>query len=193
MAQKEKLEKEAEDIREIIEGKGVSGGGKDGAASEGMESGGTKKKKLIVIAAAALVVIAGGGGGTYFFLGRSEPVEEPVAEEPAIPVEPKPILVPMKTVVAPLTENDSVTGYVYFDLNIEVADAETESTVKDKLPVLRDAFARDLYSVSIADPKMPGRADVPAIQARLLEDARKVFGADAIKQIYVSHVTYSGV
>jgi flagellar protein FliL len=161
-------------------------------SEESAPSGG-KKKLIIIIAAAALVLIVGGGGGAYFFLGRSEPVEEPVVEEPALPVEAKPILVLVRKVVAPVAENGSVTGYVYLDLNVEVADEETAQKLKDEMPVLRDAFARDLYSNSIADPNAPGRADVSAIQARLLEAARKVFGADAIRQMYVSNVTYSGL
>ena len=35
-------------------------------------------------------------------------------------------------------------------------------------------------------------ADVPAIQSRLLKVARQVFGDEAIKQIYVSKVSYVG-
>ena len=170
--------------------KPVSGDTDD--SEESPKSGG--KKKLIVIGAVALILIAGGGAGAYFFLGRSEPpAEQEVAEEPALPVEAKPILVPVKTVVAPLIEKGSVVGYVYFDLNIEVADEEVAQKLNDQLPVLRDLFARNLYDTSIADPKSPGRADIPAIQARLLEDARRTYGAEAIKQIYVAQVKYTGL
>jgi len=157
---------------------------------EGPSGGG--KKKLIIIGAVAAVLLIGGGAGAYFFLGQKAPEETPVAAEPEIPVEANPILVSVEHVTAPLTKDGNVGGYVYLNLSVEVGDEEADQTVKDNLPKLRAAFAADLYGDSIADPKASDRADLPAIQARLLKVARRVFGDEAIKQIYVSKVTYVG-
>ena len=158
--------------------------------AESAASGGGKKK-LIIIGAAVAVLLIGGGGAAYFFLGHSKaPEEAPVAAEPEIPVEATPVLVSIQHVTAPMTKDGAVSGYVYLDLSIEVGDEQLEQTVKDNMPKLRAAFATDLYGQSIVDPKAPERADVPAIQARLLKVAKHVFGDEAIKQIYVSKVTY---
>jgi flagellar FliL protein len=163
----------------------------DDAEDEGKPSGG--KKKLIIIGAAVVVLLIGGGGAAYFFLGHDKaPEEAPVAAEPEIPIEANPVLVSVPRITAPMTKDGAVSGYVYLDLNIEVSDEQLEQTVKDNMPKLRAAFATDLYGQSIVDPKAPDRADVPAIQARLLEVAKHVFGDEAIKKIYVSKVTYVG-
>jgi flagellar FliL protein len=184
------IDQEAEDVREAIEGRR---GGKGGDAAGGGEAGsGGGKKKLILIGAVVAVLSIGGGAGAYFFLGHKAPEEAPVAAEPEIPVEANPILVSIERVTAPMTKGGDVSGYVYLSLNIEVADEETEQTVKDNMPKLRAAFATDLYGASIVDPKEPDRADVSAIQARLLKVAKQVFGDEAIKQIYVSKVSYVG-
>ena len=192
----EDLERRSKGVKGAIDartakGKAVSEAAE--AADEAEEDGaGGGKKKLIIIGAVAAVLLIGGGGGAYFFLGHKAPEEAPVAAEPEIPVEANPILVSIEHVTAPLTKDGDVSGYVYLNLSVEVGDEEAENTVKDNLPRLRAAFATELYGQSIADPQASDRADVPAIQARLLKVARHVFGDEAIKQIYVSKVTYVG-
>lgn len=167
-------------------------GGDDAGTDDGEAGGGKKKKLIIVGAAVAVLLIGGGGAGAYFLLGHKAPEEAPVAAEPEISVEANPILVSVERISAPLTKDGKVSGYVYLNLNIEVADEEAGQAVHDNMPKLRAAFAADLYGASIADPKEPDRADIPAIQSRLLKVARHVFSDEAIKKIYVSKVSYAG-
>ena len=192
MANEREIDQQAEDVRIAIEGKRGSAAGEDASLEDG-EAGGGKKKKLIIIGVAAAVLLIGGGGaGAYFLLGHKAPEETPVAVEPEIPVEASPILVSIERVTAPLTKDGDISGYVYLNLSVEVGDEEAENTVKDNLPRLRAAFATELYGQSITDPQASDRADVSAIQSRLLKVARQVFGDEAIKQIYVSKVSYVG-
>ena len=179
MAKNDDLERRPDDVRADLD------------EDEVTEAGG-KKKLIIIIAAALVVLLAGGGAGAYLFLGHKKPPEKPVAAKSDVPVEPVPILVEVPHVMAPLTKNGDIVAYVYLDLKIEVADEMTKQTVSDNLPRLRDAFVRDLNGSSNADPNNPDRADIQAIQARLLQDARQVFGEDVIKQVYVQHVSYTG-
>lgn len=150
------------------------------------------KTKLIVISAAAVFLLIAVGAGTYLYFAHPKKPEEPAKpEEAALPVEAKPILVSVDHVVAPLTRNGEVSGYAYLNVNIEVADQATAQAVKDNLPRIRASFAQDLYDRSITDPQNPERADIEAVRARLLGDARTVFGADAVKQVYIVQVQYS--
>ena len=164
----------------------------DGREEGGKTRGG--KTKLIIIALAAAFLLVAGGAGAYLYFAHAKHPEKQVAKkkkEDALPVEPDPILVKVDNIVAPLTHKGDVSAYVYLSVNIQVKDEPTAEKIKSNLPRLRDAFARDLYDRSIADPKEPAHADISGIQARLLKDAKRVFGADAVNHVYIAHVQYA--
>ena len=53
--------------------------------------------------------------------------------------------------------------------------------VRDKLAFIQDAFVRDVNGDAVAKPDDPEKVDMPALEARLLADARKVMGAGKVK------------
>jgi flagellar basal body-associated protein FliL len=161
----------------------------DAAEAQEEQKGG--KGKLIIIAAAAVCLLIAGGAGTYLYLAHPKKQEEAAAKkEDTLPVEEAPILVKVENIVAPLTKNGDVVSYVYIDVNLEVADEPLVQQIKDNMPRLRNVIAQDLYDRSIADPKEPSRADVSGIQTRLLSDAKQVFGAESVKQVYILQAHY---
>lgn len=161
--------------------------GEETEAGQDGEGGFFAKNKLILIVAggALLLLLAAGGGVAYVFLGSSG--EETVVEEaePSLPVEPLPILVEVRGVLAPIVENGMLTAHYHLDLNIQVPDRERETEVKLHMPKLRDAMARSLYAHSIANPEKPGTADLDSARARLLAAARKALGEEAVTDLYI--------
>jgi flagellar basal body-associated protein FliL len=159
------------------------------SAETSAEQKGGKSKLIIIIAAVVFLLIAG-GAGTYLYLAHPKEPEKEAQKEDAIPVEAAPILVKVENIVAPLTRQGDVISYVYMDVNLQVADEAMVQEIEDNMPRLRSVIAADLYDRSIADPKAPTRADVSGIQARLLKDAKQVFGADSVSQVYILQVRY---
>ncbi len=107
-----KIDEEAKDVREAIEGKdGKAGkggskgrcrGGGSGRVRQGQEEAADHRGGRPVL------LLGGGGAAAYFLLGHKPAEEAPVAAEPAIPVEADPILVTIERVTAPMTSGGTV-------------------------------------------------------------------------------------
>ena len=60
--------------------------------------------------------------------------------------------------------------------------------VRDKLPFIQDTMVRDVNGDGVATAADPEQVDIPALEARLLADARKVMGGGKVKLITVCTV-----
>jgi hypothetical protein len=91
--------------------------------------------------------------------------------------------------MAPLEKDGTLYGYAYITSCVVVSSESAISQIGDKIPYIQDAFVRDVNATPITKPGDDGNpvVDAPALQARLLADARRVMGKDnKIRQLVIT-------
>lgn len=97
--------------------------------------------------------------------------------------------VDMPYLMAPVTgEDGKLTGYAYISSRLTAASGAAVLTVREKLPFIQDAFVRDVNDHQVTPSGQPDQVDMPALEARLLADARGVVGAGKVKAITICTV-----
>jgi len=97
--------------------------------------------------------------------------------------------VDMPFLMAPLTNAEGkLTGYAYIATRLTAMSDTFALAVRDKLPFIQDTMVRDVNGDGVATPADPEQVDIPALEARLLADARKVMGNGKVKLITVCTV-----
>jgi hypothetical protein len=95
----------------------------------------------------------------------------------------------MPFLMAPLTNADGkLTGYAYIATRLTAITDVFALAVRDKLPFIQDIMVRDVNGDGVAAPDDPEQVNIPALESRLLVDARKVMGTGKVKQITVCTV-----
>lgn len=94
--------------------------------------------------------------------------------------------VEMPFLMAPLTASDGkLSGYAYISMRLTATSAAGALDVRDKIAFIQDAFVRDVNGASVTKPSDPGTVDNPALEGRLLADARKVMGLGKVASIAI--------
>lgn len=97
--------------------------------------------------------------------------------------------VEMPFLMAPLVDADGkLNGYAYISSRLTASSGGAALTVRDKLPFIQDVFVRDVNTRQVTAADRPEEVDIPALEARLLADARKVMGASKVKTITICTV-----
>jgi hypothetical protein len=97
--------------------------------------------------------------------------------------------VEMPFLMAPMNDADGkLSGYAYISSLLVAAGPTAALAVRDKLAFLQDAFVRDVNAASVAPPADPARIDIPAVQTRLLADAKRIMGAAKVTAVLVCTV-----
>jgi hypothetical protein len=97
--------------------------------------------------------------------------------------------VDMPFLMAPMTNAEGkLTGYAYISSRLTATSEGVVTDVREKLPFIQDLMVRNVNNAGVAAHDDPEKVDIPAIEARLLADARKVMGAGKVKQIIVCTV-----
>lgn len=109
--------------------------------------------------------------------GEPAPSEKPGA--PGTNVE-------MPFLMAPMTGRDGkLSGYAYISTRLTATSAAGALDVRDKIAFIQDAFVRDVNGAGVASATDPNIVDNPALEARLLTDARRVMGAGKVASIAI--------
>ncbi len=138
------------------------------------------KKAVIGI---VVLLLLGGGAGAWFFLGGGEDkgAEEQVSSSP-------PVYVKLNTLMVPVIRRNRIEGHITLDVAIEVPDQTTKAKVELSLVRLRDAFLTELQAV-IARRRLDGRSlYLPDIKKRLTIAAKRVVGAERVRDVLVQSV-----
>lgn len=94
--------------------------------------------------------------------------------------------VEMPFLMAPLVGGDgNLSGYAYISTRLTAASAAGALDVRDKIAFIQDAFVRDVNHATIAKATDPGTVDNPALEARLLADAKRVMGPGKVASIAI--------
>ncbi|MDT8758494.1 flagellar basal body-associated FliL family protein [Sphingomonas psychrotolerans] len=154
------------------------------------------KKKLIIIGAAAGVLLLGGGGGAAMMLSGGSAKAEAPAEghgEEAAPEaegghgggegESKEAFVDVPAMVVNLRSPDGASRFLKIHFMIVPGPKGSPETLKDKLPLILDAYQPFLRELRPED--LAGSAAVFRIKEEMLVRATEVSGAGMVKDILI--------
>lgn len=97
--------------------------------------------------------------------------------------------VEMPYLMAPMTGSDGkLTGYAYISSRLTATSDTYALAVRNKLAFIQDAFVRDVNGAGVGKPDDNSAVDQPALEARLLADARRVMGVGAVASIALVQV-----
>ena len=145
-------------------------------------------KKLLLIFGLLLML----GGGTvsslkFLKLGPfqgDEVVEEKQEEE----VDDTTMFVDMEPLAIPIFQGNRVAATVQIQVKLETNGKDNVKKIKRIMPVITDAFVRDLHSFMPRLLKAEERIDVLIIKQRLQLISNKVAGKGLIKNVLVQSV-----
>jgi hypothetical protein len=97
--------------------------------------------------------------------------------------------VDMPYVMAPMTDADGkLVGYAYISGRLTATSDVNALAIRNKLAFIQDAFVRDVNGARVAKADDGTTLDQPALEARLVADAKRVMGAGAIASIALVQV-----
>ncbi|WP_066723646.1 flagellar basal body-associated FliL family protein [Sphingomonas pituitosa] len=161
-----------------------------------------KKKKLIIIGAATAAALTLGGGGAAFFMGgKSTAKTEAHGEEAAAADEAhgegeaakegeggkegegKGKFVDVPTVSVNLRSPDGAPRFLKLHLMLVPGPKTTDAALKDKLPVVLDAYQPFLRELRPED--LGGSAAVFRLKEELMVRATRVLGPGMVKEVLI--------
>lgn len=158
-----------------------------------------KKKKLIIIGAATVAALTLGGGGAAFFMGGKSATKAEAAhgEEAAADAghgegdakdekggegkEAKFVDVP--TISVNLRSPDGSARFLKLHLMLVPGPKTTDTALKDKLPVVLDAYQPFLRELRPED--LGGSAAVFRLKEELIVRATRVLGPGMVKEVLI--------
>ena len=155
------------------------------------------KKKLIIIGAAAGVLLLGGGGGAAMMLsggsakaetaaeghGEEAPAESESGGHGGAEGESKEAFVDVPAMVVNLRSPDGASRFLKLHFMIVPGAKGTPETLKDKLPLILDAYQPFLRELRPED--LAGSAAVFRIKEEMLVRATEVTGPGMVKDILI--------
>jgi hypothetical protein len=95
----------------------------------------------------------------------------------------------MPFLMAPLTGVDGkLSGYAYVSSRLTATSEAGANEAREKIAFIQDAFVRDVNKTQIATSGDPVTVNNPALETRLLADARRVVGAAKIASVAIVQV-----
>ena len=145
-------------------------------------------KKLLLIFG-LLVMLCGGTVSALKFL-KLGPFqgEEVVEEKPEEQVEATILLVDMEPLAIPIFQGNKVAATVQIEVKLVTNGKDNVERIKQIMPVITNAFVRDLHSFMPRLLKAEERIDVLIIKQRLQLISNKVAGKGLIKNVLVQSV-----
>ena len=145
-------------------------------------------KKLLLIFG-LLVMLCGGTVSALKFL-KLGPFqgEEVVEEKPEEQVEATILFVDMEPLAIPIFQGNRVAATVQIEVKLVTNSKDNVERIKQIMPVITNAFVRDLHSFMPRLLKAEERIDVLIIKQRLQLISNKVAGKGLIKNVLVQSV-----
>ena len=145
-------------------------------------------KKLLLIFG-LLVMLCGGTVSVLKFLKLGPFQEEEVVEEkPEEQVEATILFVDMEPLAIPIFKGNRVAATVQIEVKLVTNGKDNVERIKKIMPVITNAFVRDLHSFMPRVLKAEERIDVLIIKQRLQLISNKVAGKGLIKNVLVQSV-----
>jgi flagellar protein FliL len=145
-----------------------------------------KKKKLIIIGAATVAALTLGGGGAAFFVGGKSATKAEAAhgeEASADEGHGEGKFVDVPTVSVNLRSPDGSARFLKLHLMLVPGPKTTETALKDKLPIVLDAYQPFLRELRPED--LGGSAAVFRLKEELMVRATRVLGPGMVKEVLI--------
>lgn len=150
--------------------------------------------KIIGIGAIMLLLIAGGVGAMVFLgigpFGQFNPFEKPAEDEQSKEEQEalkRPSYMDMEVFSVPVMVEDKKPILVHLMIKLEV-NREKRLEITHSMPVLRDAFLRDLLvflPIHMADGR---HVDAHAVTGRFMRIAERMYGPGVVRNIMVKEL-----
>ncbi|MBN2753065.1 MAG: hypothetical protein JXQ84_10200 [Rhodospirillaceae bacterium] len=146
-------------------------------------------KRVLIIVVVALLLSAGVGVGVYVFapslLGVEKTADAAPEPPPSVVEAPKkPSLVHMATIDVPIVSDGVIDRQVHFTVLLITAP-ESQVTVQDGLPRLRNAFIQFAYAAFPQQFEKGGHMELPRLKVSLKQIAQRLFGGDVIHDVLI--------
>ena len=145
--------------------------------------------KKILLIFGLLVMLCGGTVSALKFL-KLGPFqgEEVVEEKPVEQIEATILFVDMEPLAIPVFQGNRVAATVQIEVKLVTNGKDNVERIKQIMPVITNAFVRDLHSFMPRLLKAEERIDVLIIKQRLQLISNKVAGKGLIKNVLVQSV-----
>ena len=147
-------------------------------------------KKLILLFLMLLLLIGGTAGALILLeLGPFKPKKGEISKK-VIQKQEKDttIFIDMDPLAIPIFQGNKVAATVQILVKLETSSEENAEIIKDRMPVITDAFVSDLHSFMPRLLKAKERVDVLIIKQRLKMVADKVAGKGLITNVLVQSI-----
>jgi hypothetical protein len=111
---------------------------------------------------------------------------KPKAPEPGTSVE-------MPYLIAPVVVDGKLISNAYVSNKVIASSLAAAIDIRDKTPFIQDAFVRDVNARPIGKDSDPSTVDQPALQSRLLADARRIVGAAKVADLKIIRIQVTPV
>jgi len=138
-------------------------------------------KKILILGTVGLALL--GGGGAYYMFGMTKEPEHKV--EPVL-VKAPPLFVPMEQMGVPVLQGDRVNAYYFVAVSLQVPDEAKRTVVNDRLPLLKDAFLRDVYVHSAMRSDVPDSLDFDALKQRFMNLSQRILGPGVVEDVLIT-------
>ncbi|MBC8338792.1 MAG: hypothetical protein ISR51_03615 [Rhodospirillales bacterium] len=146
-------------------------------------------KKLILLIALFLMLV-GGTIGLLKFLeaGPFKPKKGSIKKVIEKEIADTTVFIDMEPLAIPIFQGNRVAATVQIQVKLETNNEEKAKRIKDMLPVITDAFVRDLHSFLPRLLRAEERIDVLIIKQRLKLISDKTAGKDTISNVLVQSI-----
>ena len=145
-------------------------------------------KKLLLIFGLLVMLCGGTVSALKFFKLGPFQGEEVVEEKPEEQVEATILFVDMEPLAIPIFQGNRVAATVQIEVKLVTNGKDNVERIKQIMPIITNAFVRDLHSFMPRLLKAKERIDVLIIKQRLQLISNKVAGKGLIKNVLVLSV-----
>lgn len=145
--------------------------------------------KVVIVAFVMVMMLAGGVVSVMKWLKMGPFVDKAAAEaaEAAKP-KPPPRFVDMPQIAIPIIEGERTAAIIQFEIKLEVVGDDNVKRVEKLMPILGDAFLRDLYGFVPRLFKLGDRLDLVVLGRRL-----KIVGDKASQSGLIAAVLFQSI
>ena len=139
--------------------------------------------KRIILIVVAVLLIAGAGAAAWFFFVKAKP-EDHVRDDPH-ETAGKPEFLDVDSLSVPVIRDGRLQKYIMLRLTLELKDAKAKSAAKEAMPLVKDAYLRDLHGYFADQPPKDDGIDVRVVKARLMRVSERLFGEGQVVNVLI--------
>lgn len=138
--------------------------------------------KRIILAVVAILLVGGGGAAAWFFFLKAAPGDD---IRDVHDTASKPEFLEIDSLSVPVIKDGRVQKYVLLRLTLEMKDVKAKNVGKEAMPLLKDAYLRDLHGYFADQPASEEGIDVRVVKARLMRVSERLFGAGQVVNVLI--------